>query len=339
MQNNTQSSNSSNNSKLNNTKKNTNTINNNSDNKNKINNNNNRNNGNNGNISKKNNIKSTNINNTIKTNSKQNDINTTKTITLTNIPANTLDNINTQSAKLNTPTELTELNASTNASTNSSTNASTNALIKSNATNTPNTSNALNVSKNEKNASTETISSNNEKDSLNTTTSSTDIIASNASNASNATNASTALKTTNTMLDSVVSNNINTHAKTNNIMNNLNKLAMNFLNHQVILRLYHFQTNIYGAHKASDEYLEKFALIMDKFLEIAQGIYGKITLKQYTLTGSSHTDVNIIKHLDGMIILLREKINDVLNNNSDLINIRDELVGNVEQLKYLLTFK
>ena len=125
----------------------------------------------------------------------------------------------------------------------------------------------------------------------------------------------------------------------NSIMNNVNKLTMNLLNHQVVLKLFHFQTETYGSHKASDEYLEKYALIMDKFLEIAQGIYGKITLKKYTLTGSSHTNDNIIKHIEGMIALLRDKIDDVLNNNSDLINIRDELVGNAVQLKYLLTFK
>ena len=146
--------------------------------------------------------------------------------------------------------------------------------------------------------------------------------------------------TINTTLENVVSssNNVSKYIS-NNIMNNLNKLTMNLFNHQIVLKLFHFQTSVFGAHKASDEYLEKFALIMDKFLEIAQGIYGKITLKKYTLTGSSHTDENIIKHIDGMIILLREKINDVLNNNTDLINIRDELVGNAEQLKYLLAFK
>ena len=124
-----------------------------------------------------------------------------------------------------------------------------------------------------------------------------------------------------------------------NQMINLNKLTMNLLNHQIVLKLFHFQTELYGAHKASDAYLEKFAQTMDKFLEIAQGIYGKITLKKYTLTGSSHSDENIIKHIDGMITLLREKIDDVLGEYTDLINIRDELVGDAEQLKYLLSFK
>lgn len=119
----------------------------------------------------------------------------------------------------------------------------------------------------------------------------------------------------------------------------LNKLTMNLLNHQIIMKLFHFQTTMYGAHKASDSYLSKFADTMDRFLEIAQGIYGKVTLKKYTLTGSAHTDENIVNHLEGMITLLREKINDILANYTDLINIRDELVGDIEQLKYLLTFK
>ena len=34
---------------------------------------------------------------------------------------------------------------------------------------------------------------------------------------------------------------------------------MNLLNHQIVLKLFHFQTTTYGAHKASDAYLEKYA--------------------------------------------------------------------------------
>ena len=119
----------------------------------------------------------------------------------------------------------------------------------------------------------------------------------------------------------------------------LNRLCMNLLNHQIVMKLYHFQTLEYGAHKASDAYIEKYANTLDKFLEIAQGIYGKITLKKYSLTGSSHTDENIIKHINGMISYWRTKIDDVLDEYTDLINIRDELVGDAEQLKYLLSFK
>jgi hypothetical protein len=124
-----------------------------------------------------------------------------------------------------------------------------------------------------------------------------------------------------------------------NIMRSLNKVAMNLLNHQIVMKLFHFQTELYGAHKASDAYIEKFASTMDKFLEIAQGIYGRLTIKKFKLEGSSHTDDNIMKHIEGIIALLRTGIDDVLDNYTDLINVRDELVGDAEQLKYLLSFK
>ena len=130
-----------------------------------------------------------------------------------------------------------------------------------------------------------------------------------------------------------------TDASDKNVMRSLNKIAMNLLNHQIVIKLFHFQTELYGAHKASDAYLEKFASTMDKFLEIAQGIYGRLTIKKFKLEGSSHTDENIMKHIEGIIMLLRTGINDVLDNYTDLINVRDELVGDAEQLKYLLSFK
>lgn len=123
------------------------------------------------------------------------------------------------------------------------------------------------------------------------------------------------------------------------VRHSLNKVAMNLLNHQIVMKLFHFQTEFYGAHKTSDAYLEKFSSTIDKFLEIAQGIYGRLTIKKFKLEGSSHTDDNIIQHIDTIIKLLSEGIDDILDNNTALINVRDELVGDAEQLKYLLTFK
>ena len=127
--------------------------------------------------------------------------------------------------------------------------------------------------------------------------------------------------------------------KNKSIMGKMNSVAMNLFNHQVVMKLFHFQTELYGAHKASDMYLEKFAGTMDKFLEIAQGIYGRITIKKYTLSGSSHRDNNIINHIEGIIKFLRTGIDELLADYTDLINVRDEIVGDAEQLKYLLTFK
>ena len=142
-----------------------------------------------------------------------------------------------------------------------------------------------------------------------------------------------------TQVESLTNNETISNNKNKELMSSMNKLCMNLLNHQIVLKLFHFQTETYGAHKASDAYLEKYANNMDRFLEVAQGIYGKVTLNKYAVSGSSHTNENINKHLNGMIIYFKNKIDDILGENTELINLRDELLSELEQLKYLLTFK
>ena len=141
-------------------------------------------------------------------------------------------------------------------------------------------------------------------------------------------------------------NNNNSNSKKNMTMNNtkqikkeLNEICMNLLNHQIVMKLFHFQTTTYGAHKASDAYLEKFAGLMDQFLEVAQGIYGKVSLSRYAVSGNTHKNETINTHLNGMITYLKTKINTILSNYTELINLRDELLSDLEQLKYLLTFQ
>jgi hypothetical protein len=102
----------------------------------------------------------------------------------------------------------------------------------------------------------------------------------------------------------------NNENKNKNKMEVLNKLAMNLLNHQIVLKLFHFQTDTYGAHIASDAYIETYAKNMDKFLEVAQGIYGKVTLKKYSVSGSSHTIENIEKPIKSITYY---KVNDLLD--------------------------
>ena len=121
-------------------------------------------------------------------------------------------------------------------------------------------------------------------------------------------------------------------------MDSLNQVCINMFNHYISMKLYHFQTLHYGAHKTSDSYIEHYLGLMDRFLEVAQGIYGKVNLKKYDIKGSSHDDTNIFNHINGFIKYLSTGMDDVLDNRTDLINIRDELLSEANQLKYLLTF-
>jgi hypothetical protein len=121
-------------------------------------------------------------------------------------------------------------------------------------------------------------------------------------------------------------------------LDTLNQISINMFNHYVSMKLYHFQTELYSAHKTSDTYIEKYLGLMDRFMEVAQGIYGKVNLKKYDIKGSSHTDDNIVNHINGFIKYINTGMKDVLDDNTDLLTIRDELLSEANQLKYLLTF-
>lgn len=106
------------------------------------------------------------------------------------------------------------------------------------------------------------------------------------------------------------------------------------------LKLFHFQTKDYGAHKASDKYLDKFASNFDRFMEVAQGIFGKLNIKNMEFNFSVVTDETIRKELSEFVSILKKfDTFEGISNRTDLLTIRDEMMADAEQLKYLLTFK
>lgn len=143
---------------------------------------------------------------------------------------------------------------------------------------------------------------------------------------------------TNDTDDTNTNKGVNTNNGNKKQLDTLNQISINMFNHYIAMKLYHFQTQNYSSHKTSDTYIEKYLSLMDRFLEVAQGIYGKVNLKKYDIKGSSHTDDNIINHINGFIKYISTGMQDVLDNKSDLLTVRDELLAEANQLKYLLTF-
>lgn len=108
-----------------------------------------------------------------------------------------------------------------------------------------------------------------------------------------------------------------------------------FLTHQVVLKLYHFQTNLYGSHKASDSYLEKFNELFDKYMEVLQGGQKRLKMNACELHICQAFDDNIVDIMRGFIHHLCKLDCD----RSELNNIKDEMKANAEQFLYLLTFR
>lgn len=103
------------------------------------------------------------------------------------------------------------------------------------------------------------------------------------------------------------------------------------------MKMYHFQTEHYGAHKASDAYLAKFLANLDRFMEAAQGQQGTTTLKKVSVDAKTLNDKSITTHLRGFANYLRNLT--LARRNADLAAIRDEMLADVNQFSYLLTFQ
>jgi len=104
------------------------------------------------------------------------------------------------------------------------------------------------------------------------------------------------------------------------------------------MRIFHWQTDSYARHKAFGKIYENLDGLVDEFVETYMGIFGKSKpTNNFNITLFPLTD-------DSVVSDVLEEFNEYLNEMSfeiddktDLLNIRDSMLGEVNKLKYLLT--
>jgi len=123
------------------------------------------------------------------------------------------------------------------------------------------------------------------------------------------------------------------------------KIILTFLGLLNTVKLFHWKTQSYSTHKATDELYSSLNEHVDKFVEVLLGKIGNrvnllkthtIPLKDFSSAEEFITEINRMK-----TFLVDLDSNDVMNimSNSDLYNIRDEILGDLNQTLYLLTFR
>jgi hypothetical protein len=113
-----------------------------------------------------------------------------------------------------------------------------------------------------------------------------------------------------------------------------------FFRHQIYVKMFHFQTSKYGAHKASDGYLEKFAANMDRFVEVMQGIVGQVNNDSMVLQPFTFNEYRSSKQMVDKLNLFVKSLESLkLDKQTGLINIRDEMIADAQQFIYLLNFE
>jgi hypothetical protein len=111
------------------------------------------------------------------------------------------------------------------------------------------------------------------------------------------------------------------------------------------VKLYHWKTTSYAQHKATDELYSNLNESIDTFVETMLGKNGS----RVNLTGTKsiplldYTDLSDFKQAVeySKQFLINMGTDTILksNTNTDLLNIRDEILGHLNQFTYLLTFK
>lgn len=107
------------------------------------------------------------------------------------------------------------------------------------------------------------------------------------------------------------------------------------------VKIYHWQTQSYSRHIASDGLTATLDTLIDTFVEVYMGKYGrpKLTGKTSVLPLENFSEKSAAKMIDGATNWIQHKMSKKLHpqNDTDLINIRDEIVAELNKIRYLFT--
>ena len=106
------------------------------------------------------------------------------------------------------------------------------------------------------------------------------------------------------------------------------------------IKLYHWQTKVYSRHKATDTVIEELDKNIDKYVEVYMGKYGrpKLTSRSNTIKLMNMSEASIVRFVKQCIgYLTITLVKGLSAHDTDLVNIRDEIKGDLDQLLYLFT--
>lgn len=106
------------------------------------------------------------------------------------------------------------------------------------------------------------------------------------------------------------------------------------------IKLYHWKTGSYSRHKATDKFVELFDENVDKFVEVMIGNRDSKPNDGFKITFEKLTDKNVTEYLHKFRDWLTNTLPDhLLEHETDLMNIRDEILADVNRLLYLFKLK
>lgn len=126
-------------------------------------------------------------------------------------------------------------------------------------------------------------------------------------------------------------------------LNSSGDIILFFMDMLTTVKLYHWKTMNYATHKATDELYDDLNKYVDEFVEVLLGYKGGVRAKLPRTQVTLH-DCNSIeefkKKIDGyknVLIGFTSRFDG--KKNSDLLNIRDEILATLNKSLYVMSFK
>ena len=122
------------------------------------------------------------------------------------------------------------------------------------------------------------------------------------------------------------------------------EITVKFFEALLMIKLFHWKTYSFATHKATDELYASLNENMDKFMEILLGKTGtridltsQKTIQLFDLNSKEELKRKIMEFKSYLVSLSNNKSLSPMTN-TDLLNIRDEILGDLNQFLYLLSF-
>lgn len=119
-------------------------------------------------------------------------------------------------------------------------------------------------------------------------------------------------------------------------------IVTKLLTYQNQIKILHWQTGSYSEHKSLDNLYSGLSEHIDTFMETFMGKYGRVIAQtNFNLTLQNYSSLAPMDLMNQMAAYLINELPTMLDakRDTDLLNIRDEMLSNVNQTKYLLTLK
>jgi len=117
------------------------------------------------------------------------------------------------------------------------------------------------------------------------------------------------------------------------------EIAIKTLHFIIQVQMFHWQALSYKEHKIFDTLGDDFKELGDKLVEVISGVYGRVNLPvDLNIPLRNYSELDPIGFIDQAIDIYKVYQTNIVQEQSEIVGIIDDIVALFNQTKYLLSF-